>query len=146
MCIRDRSDGFRENNDLRQDVYNFFVQNSISPMLNLQAEIRRREVEHGDLKFKFDLNKSFDSDYRRNLITDTIRLGAHYIIDPHSDAIISIIRQNEVEDQVLFSDANSKADSKAKTQGYLIEGQLLFHRPLLNAVTGGSYYLSLIHI
>ncbi len=135
-----QSDGFRENNDLRQDVYNFFVQSSISPMLNLQAEIRRREVEHGDLKFKFDLNKSFDSDYRRNLITDTIRLGAHYIIDPHSDAIISIIRQNEVEDQVLFSDANSKADSKAKTQGYLIEGQLLFHRPFLNAVTGGSYY------
>ncbi|MDR4513529.1 hypothetical protein [Nitrosomonas sp.] len=36
------TDGFRPNNDQKHNVYNAFLQYAITPKLNLQAEIRRR--------------------------------------------------------------------------------------------------------
>ena len=131
-----QTDGFRENNDLRQNIYNLFVQDNLSPTLNLQAELRRREVEHGDLSFKFDLSK-FDPDYRRKLQTDTVRLGARYAVNPHSDVIISAIRQEETEDQLL---PPFGFKSKLETQGYVVEAQYLSRGPILDIVTGGGYY------
>jgi hypothetical protein len=121
---------------LKQDIYNFFVQGNISPTISLQAEIRHREVKHGDLKFNFDLDKPSNSDYRRNLQTDTIRVGAHYTVNPHSDLIISAIHQEETEDQVFTFDSNGKFE----TQGFVAEAQYLFRGSLFNIITGGGYY------
>jgi len=130
-----QTDGFRENNDLRQDIYNLFVQGNISSAISLQAEMRHRKVEHGDLQFKFDLDK-FNPDFRRNLQTDTIRVGAHYAVNPRSDVILSTIYQEENEDQVISAGFGTKNE----TQGYVAEAQYLFRGSFFNIVTGGGYY------
>jgi len=63
------TDGFRPNNDLTQDIYNAFIQGSVSPSLSIQAEARHRDVEHGDLRLNFDLD-DFQEEARRSLISD----------------------------------------------------------------------------
>ena len=48
------SDGWRDNNDVEEDIYNIFAQWAISPVLNVQAEFRHRKTDEGDLAFNFD--------------------------------------------------------------------------------------------
>ncbi len=48
-----QTDGFRENNDLNVNIYNAFVQAKISPKLNVQAEVRHRDVKSGNLDSLF---------------------------------------------------------------------------------------------
>jgi hypothetical protein len=43
------TDGFRENNDQRQNIYDAFVQYSLSYETSVQAEFRTRDFDHGDL-------------------------------------------------------------------------------------------------
>ena len=43
------TDGFRKNNDQKQDIYNVFAQVSLSPKTSVQAEFRSRDFDHGDL-------------------------------------------------------------------------------------------------
>ncbi len=129
------TDGFRKNNDLKQDIYNLFIQGNLSPTMSLQAEARHGEVEHGDLRLNFDLD-TFDPFRRRDLQTDTVRLGAHYAPTPNSDVIASVIYQEETEEQILGANFNANFES----QGYIAEAQYILRMPLFNVVTGASYY------
>jgi hypothetical protein len=91
--FRYQTDGFRENNDLTQDIYNVFAQGSLSPTFSVQAEYRHRELEHDELNFNFDLFdlEELELRFRRNLRTDTARIGAHYAPTLRSDFIASVI-------------------------------------------------------
>ncbi|MGH8646635.1 MAG: TonB-dependent receptor domain-containing protein [Gammaproteobacteria bacterium] len=128
------TDGFRENNDLETNIYNVFVQSRLSPKVGLQAEYRHREVDHGDLTLHFDPN-DVNRFFRRNLRTDTVRVGAHYAPGPHSDFIVSAIYQDEQEDQ-----ESRTRDDRFDSHGYIAEAQYLFSVPQFNAVVGGGHY------
>jgi tetratricopeptide (TPR) repeat protein len=129
------SDGFRRNNNLTEDIYNLFVQGRLSPQLSLQAEVRHKELEHGDLALNID--NSFDPLRARDLKVDTFRVGAHYALAPNSDVIASLIYQDEDETTLQsFGTFNSKFSSR----GYIAEAQYLFHIPHLNGILGGGYY------
>jgi outer membrane receptor protein involved in Fe transport len=128
------TEGFRENNDLRQDIYNAFVQMNLTPKVSLQVEGRHRELEHGDILFKFHDPRfdraPFSDTFRKELIMDTVRLGAHLSLSPASDLISSVIFQN------------TETQNEATTQGYIAEAQYLFRAPFWNIVLGGGYYAS----
>jgi tetratricopeptide (TPR) repeat protein len=128
------SDGFWENNDLTQDIYNAFIQMRLIPNLSLQAEARHREVEHGDLTLHFD-PVDFDRFFRRNLNTDIIRTGIHYEPSPNSDLITSIIYLDEEEDQQF-----QQGSANFTSQGYIAEAQYLFGVLGFSIVLGGGYY------
>ena len=49
-----RSDGWRENNDNKQNIQDVFFQSAITPELNAQVEFRRLDTDNGDLCFDFD--------------------------------------------------------------------------------------------
>ena len=49
-----RTDGWRKNNDINQNVQDVFFQTAITPELNAQVEFRRRDSDFGDLAFNFD--------------------------------------------------------------------------------------------
>ena len=50
------TDGFRENNGQDDKIANAFVQAELSPSTSLQAEVRYRDLETGDLELRFDEN------------------------------------------------------------------------------------------
>ncbi len=80
------TDGFRENNDQEQDIYNLFGQASLSHRTSIQAEFRATEFERGDLTLNF-----FPDDILpgQRLKRDGLsaRFGFHYAFSPGTDVI-----------------------------------------------------------
>jgi Flp pilus assembly protein TadD len=87
------TDGWRENNDLEQDVYNAFVQFSLSPSTSLQFEYRYQDAESGDLAFSFDPD-DFNPYLRNDLKRRVGRIGFHHQFGTNGHLIASIIEQD----------------------------------------------------
>ncbi|MGH8531337.1 MAG: TonB-dependent receptor domain-containing protein [Gammaproteobacteria bacterium] len=136
------SDGWRDNNDLRQHIYDFFAQAAITPELNVQAEFRRRDSEEGDLSFNFDRD-DFLRDKTLNRDQDTARFGLRYSPTPRSDILLSYIhndRDEKIEESEPLGDFLTLLnDSKLNDTGSQVEAQFLYRRDRLNVVAGGAY-------
>lgn len=137
-----QTNGIRDNNDLKQDIYNAFVQAMITPEFSVQAEYRYNDTRHGDLAFR---NPGIgDPDFRRRERTNMARLGFHYAPAPHSDFIASFIYQKQAEDQdLVFRDESFNpvpVESNDDHQAGIGEVQYLLSLNRLNLVAGGGYY------
>jgi len=132
------TDGFRDNNDQENDVYNLFAQWTVSPRLNLQAELRNRDTEQGDLGLNFDPEDFFPED-RRKIDEDVARLGARIDTAPGSTVIVSGIHA-KLKDQLVFVDefAGSvfSTDDQFEDDGYQLEIQHILERKKYNLVAG----------
>jgi tetratricopeptide (TPR) repeat protein len=126
------NDGFRENNDLEEDIYNIFLQGAITSRLNLQVEFRRRDREQGDLPLNFD-PENFDRELRRTIDQDTVRLGARYSLWPKSDLLVSGVYTDRDESLSSFN-------LKDRRDGYQIEARYLLQHDWLSATIGGGSY------
>lgn len=82
--------GWRENNDLKQDIYNAFLQLALTPSSSIQLEYRRQDKESGDLDLTFEAE---DVDpYERNRLTKRInRIGLHHELASNGHLIASAI-------------------------------------------------------
>jgi tetratricopeptide (TPR) repeat protein len=108
-----KSNGFRKNFELRDDISDLFAQAAITPDLNVQAEFRRRRVENGDLALSFDPD-SVTSGFERDLDQDTGRFGARYSPTPQSDIIYSFIYSKRHE---KFDYGDEGVDLRAHQKG-----------------------------
>jgi tetratricopeptide (TPR) repeat protein len=129
-----QTEGFRPNNDFEADLYNVFGQVAVTPKLNLQAEYRYRDSEHGDLTLNFDPDV-FSSNERRQISQHTARAGARFAPTPQSDFVASTIYtevDENLRDPVFRSDNEEHA--------YQIEGQYLGRSEYTNVVVGGGLY------
>lgn len=88
-----RTDGFRANNDFKQDIYNMFMHTAISPSQSIQFEFKKSEKENGDLRLRFDPT-IFSQVRRETRDEDTYRVGYHNKINQNSDFIASIIQRD----------------------------------------------------
>ena len=78
------SDGFRENNGVRHEIYDFFAQSQLTDTLSVQAEYRYRDTHQGDLSQNFDLD-GFRPDLDRDIEQHIGRFGARYSPTPRID-------------------------------------------------------------
>ena len=130
-----QSDGFRPNNDLRNDLYNLFVQTAVTPDFSLQAEYRRRETTSGDLRSRF--SGRFRAFERRAIEQDMARVGARYALSPQTNVIASLIHADR---STALSFPNVNISTKVENKGYLGEAQLLHKADHFNSVVGlGAY-------
>ncbi len=128
------TNGFRENNDLKRDIYNVFTQVAVTSNFSLQAEYRYEQTEQGDIELRFDPD-NFDTSFRRKERSNTARVGMNYAPANHSKFIGSLIYQRGKENQT-----SDFFDFEEKTEGYISEGQYLFDSTLLDLTLGGGYY------
>jgi tetratricopeptide (TPR) repeat protein len=138
------TDGFRENNDLEQDIYNVFTQVSLSHKTSLQAEFRHKDIEKGDLPLRFDPT-DFLPTLRQGERTNSVRLGFHHAFTPHSDLIGSFIYgmadfDTETEINVPFPPFLVQSDLATDEDGYLAEVQHLFRFERFQVTGGVGYY------
>jgi tetratricopeptide (TPR) repeat protein len=126
-----RTDGWRENNDIKQDLQDVFFQTAITPQLNAQAEFRRRHSDEGDLRFNFDPD-FFLEDFHREIDQDTYRGGLRYSPLPSSDFLLSFIYSD-------FELKQQPSQLRIRDKGYQIEPQYLYRRDWLNLTTGFAY-------
>ena len=130
------TDGFRENNDIENDIYNFFSQVAITNELNVQAEYIRRETEQGDLSFNFDLD-DFSTENRRSIEQDIARIGAHWAQSEDSDILFSLVYAS-ITDKSHF--AGDEFESSVKDNGYQYELQHLLKYKDFNFTSGLGVY------
>ena len=130
------TDGYRENNDLAHDIYNLFGQFAITPKLNLQAEYRSRETDHGDLGFKFN-REEFDAGRRDNVETDTSRLGLNYAVSSGSNLLFSYIGsdRDRASSQTAPQGA-SIARANIKEDGNQFDGQYIWRQEDMSVLVG----------
>ncbi|MDG4562050.1 MAG: TonB-dependent receptor [Candidatus Competibacter sp.] len=137
-----QNNGYRENNDLKNNLYNLFAQVEATPDLNLQAEYRYRETTTGDLTSRFD--GSFHRFERREINQNVARVGGHYSPSPKTDIIASVIYTDR-DSTLMFPNTNFTIERNAK--GYQAEAQLLHKTDNFNLMTGlGTYTLDIDNI
>jgi tetratricopeptide (TPR) repeat protein len=133
-----RTDGWRKNNDINQNVQDVFFQTAITPELNAQLEFRRRHSDQGDLAFNFDPDV-FSDNRNEEFDHDSYRAGLRYSPALSSDFLLSFIYsdlRNDIKD--LFLDQFSTR-TRTKDQGTQTEGQYIYRQDLFNITTGFGY-------
>jgi tetratricopeptide (TPR) repeat protein len=128
------TDGFRANNDLRQDIYTFFGQVSLPTRTSLLLEARSSDRRNGDLQLRFDPDNFIDTQRQRERV-DSIRLGLRQELTPASDLVFTLGYQtvdfdnNVTPDFALFTDEDS----------YSGEIQYLFRSRRVSLIAGGGH-------
>jgi len=128
------TDGFRENNDQRQNIYNLFAQYELSPKTSIQAEFRSRDFNSGDLQLLFD-PKDFLPDLREDDQTKSVRLGLHHSFSPNSDLIASVIYVHSDTDYFVPG-----FDIKGEGDGILAEVQHIFRMEKFSIISGAGRF------
>ncbi|MGX2033022.1 TonB-dependent receptor domain-containing protein [Methylocaldum gracile] len=134
------TNGFRKNNDLRQDIYNVFAQGMISPGLSLQAEYRHRHLEHGDLFFNGDL-EAFDDTFKGEVTTDSVRTGLRYSPTANFDLIFSAMYLDTLRNyaqQAPSFGAPIDISVTASQRGFMGEAQYIYRRDPFDLILGGG--------
>lgn len=136
------TDGWRENNDQKQDIYNIFAQVELSPKTSIQAEFRARDFDRGDLTLFFGKN-NFIPTLRQDDEERTIRFGFHHAFSPGSDLLGSFI-YNHLDlsahynpDDPVTKKVSIKTDDE---EAYSAELQHIFSSKCIKLVSGIGYF------
>jgi tetratricopeptide (TPR) repeat protein len=135
------SEGFRPNNDQRDDMVDAFVQGEITPATSLQAEYRYRNREQGDLQLRF-FPDDFRPDERQTLETNTYRVGARHAFSPSSIVLGSFIYQ-QLDDTLEDRPPDpvvSRIDVSGEQRSAGGELQHLFRSRPIKLVTGVGHF------
>lgn len=135
-----KTDGFRKNNDLQEEVSNAFVQYDITPTFSIQAEKRRYDNDRGDINMNFD-PADFSTTDRRKVRQDSERLGIHYQPTANSDLLLSYIEADRTGLEQLVGQVSSPAlDQTLVSESTQSEIQYLYNKSNFNITAGLSRY------
>jgi tetratricopeptide (TPR) repeat protein len=134
------TDGFRQNANLTDKIYNVFLQHQLSYKTSLQAEYRYRDLQKGDIQQKF-FEDSFDPNLDEEEKTRLGRLGFRHAFAPGSDLIGNFMYQkvdasSRTRNEPLLLSADGKGDEDA----YGAELSYLHRWKSLNLIGGGGYF------
>ncbi len=140
-----QTNGFRTNNDQNHDILNAFIQHAITPKLNIQAEIRNRTTNQGNLLLDFDRDSNDltlpQNRIRREINEDVARIGAHYKLTPNQNIILSSQYVNRKDhSKRSFSDSNGNIEFFEKNIGYQTEIQHQLQGNRFNLLAGVGVY------
>jgi tetratricopeptide (TPR) repeat protein len=141
--FRYRTQGFRENADIDQTIYNAFIQVAVTTKLSIQAEARVNDTKNGDLVLRFDPDFFFPT-FRWVEERETYRLGLRFAPTSTSDFILSGLYQTREENQAdpapIDLPPGFQLFSESFTRARTIEGQYLFRAPRVSLIAGAGYY------
>jgi hypothetical protein len=135
-----KTDGFRENNTQDDQIANAFVQTELSPSTSLQAEVRNRDLETGDLALHFH-EDDFTPLQTEKTDSTNVRVGLRQEFGPgvtllasylHSDKDIDFAAPNPDLGENFTVGRKENADS--------FEGQVLFRSPSIKVVAGAGRF------
>ncbi|MGA1867265.1 MAG: TonB-dependent receptor domain-containing protein [bacterium] len=135
------TEGFRENNDQDDDIYNAFVQMELSYKTSIQAECRYRNTQNGDLELKF-LSDDFKPNWREEKETASYRIGFRHSFSPGSILLASFMYhdidcQLQDEPTVPFIDSiNTKINENSMSS----EFQHLCCLKHMSIISGVGYF------
>jgi tetratricopeptide (TPR) repeat protein/opacity protein-like surface antigen len=141
-----RTDGFRENNDQTQNIYNVFTQASLSHKTSVLVEFRAFDIDRGDLELGFFSDEFFRTlrqteDYKGG------RVGVHHAFAPGSDFIGTMVYEmhkynTQTKDQFPFDvDVVLDLDVTDQTTDHVVDVELqqILRRGRYQIVAGAGY-------
>jgi len=147
------SDGYRDNNDQNQNIYDLFVQGALSYKTSVQAEYRNRRIKDGDLVQRFE-PEDFSPTQREKTTAESYRLGLHHQFTPQSEVIASFIKLHDGD--FNYSDSvsqdlppipglplitsDSDVDVEQHEDNYTTELQHLYHGSMFSLTSGAGYF------
>ncbi|MEW6586353.1 MAG: TonB-dependent receptor [Nitrospirota bacterium] len=129
------TDGWRENSDQKQDIYDLFAQIALSAKTSVQAEFRERNIVRGDLSLNFF--EDFLTNLRSTNESRTLRIGFHHAFSPGSD-LIGSFKYNNAEDAIHDVSLGGIFDYKKDQDNYGGELQYQFKSERFSVVTGAG--------
>ena len=159
--FRYRTDGWRENADQEQDLYNVLMQVSPSYQTSVQLEYSNYARDRGDVQLRFD-PENYSSALRERLEEETLRFGLRHDFSPRSSTIVSVIKQNFEERQtdavplpqevldlyslifapLTFTAGESASDLKVSGEPILAEWQQVYRGERYQLIGGYGYFES----
>jgi tetratricopeptide (TPR) repeat protein len=133
-----QTDGWRRNADQRDTIANAFLQMELTPQTSVQAEIRRRETEFGDLQQQFFF-ETFSPNLRDVRKAWSVRLGARHAFSPGSTLLGSFVFQDRSGIQIE-RDPFFPIESRIPQSALGIEFQHLLRTGKLNVTSGVGYF------
>jgi tetratricopeptide (TPR) repeat protein len=135
-----QTDGFRENNDIRNDTFNVFTQFAVSPDLSVQAEVISFRNEFGDIALNFDPS-TFSSTDRKRVNNDSARFGGRLKPCPECDLLVSVAYVDR-SGTLKIEPPGVIVDDRVHIIGQQAEVEYIFLNPRFNvAIGGGTYHL-----
>ena len=141
-----QTDGFRDNNELKRDIYTVYLQGQLSPKHDVQAEFRRNTLDAGDTTLRIRPD-DFSPDFDRNVRDTVFRAGYHFSPSVHSDIITSFIYKDSNDSfeekftqSFLGSQLITELNQYLDTDAYTGEAQYLLKTRRANLTVGGGYY------
>jgi tetratricopeptide (TPR) repeat protein len=149
------TDGFRVNNDQKDDIANVFVQWEATPKTSIQVEYRYRDIDRGDLLQSF-LEDDIRPDRRQETEFKTTRLGFRHTFSQGSVLIGNFAYQKAKDNffdlgfldpadlgipfppppPFIFTDLGLNREE----DGYTAELSHLFRSQYVNTVAGAGYF------
>ena len=138
------TNGFRRNSDQNHDVLNALVQHAVAPKLNIQAEVRTRSSDQGNLLQSFDRPSDNPRDaqnrIRRKIDDDVARLGAKYDLSTNQYILVSSqFNDKKLEDITGVVSLQHNLVNK-RIKGYQTEIQYHFHNQLFSLIAGSGVF------
>lgn len=127
------SDGYRDNNDFEQNIYNAFLQYDVSNSTSAQLEWRRRDIEGGDVAQRFGAD-NFDALLRQDFNQESARAGLR-----HTFSTRHILLGSVIYDRQDRHDTSSPTDFSALTEGYNAELQGIMQLKSHNMTVGAGH-------
>lgn len=128
------TDGFRENNDVDQDVANLLVQYRVAPETTVLAEARLTRRDQGDLALYFDPTL-FNSELRQSEDTESLRFGLRHELTSRSDLLVQLSYQ-WVDSDTVFGTFFAR---DASIEGWSAELQYVFRGDWWRVAVGARY-------
>ena len=144
-----QTDGFRTNNDQNHDILNAFIQHAVTPKLNIQAEVRTRKTNQGNIVLDFDSDtddpKAPQNRIRRKNDEDIARVGARYILTSNQNILISSQFSNKKIQNIrphfdTFLQRTSNLFTFTEDKGHQTEIQYQLHNNHFNVIAGTGVY------
>ncbi|HLN90457.1 MAG TPA: TonB-dependent receptor, partial [Patescibacteria group bacterium] len=130
------TDGFRTNDDLTDDVFNIFLQGSLTSKTSIQAEYRYRDTEKGDRTLRFDPD-NYSQALRQEDKSNSARFGFLHGLSPGSDLIGSFIYRH-ADDALRDTNPIVSVDWKTEEKSYIAELEYLYRSERLNVNVGAG--------
>ncbi len=128
------TDGFRANNDLRQEAYSLFGQLGVTPSTTLSLEARLSDRDAGDLQLRFDPS-NFSSTLRQGERIESVRLGLRHDFAPWSTLLATAGYHWATFDTDISPEFSLHTDE----DGPIAELQHLHRGDWVDVVAGGGY-------
>ncbi|MEN8205014.1 MAG: FecR domain-containing protein [Pseudomonadota bacterium] len=85
-----QTDGYRDNNDQKRNIYNLFVQGALSHKTSILGELRYADEDFGDLNLRF-AGDDFEPNQRHDEELKSARAGLRHAFSPRSELIATLV-------------------------------------------------------